>query len=56
MICSNFRGLLFKDSVTTSKRNIYNLMRSIDTYERNHNIVNEDASSYCGIPMPSNST
>ena len=47
--------MLFEDYVTTAKCDRYNLMCSIYAYERNHKLVNEEASSGGVRTQPSNS-
>ena len=56
MICSQWNGLLFEYCVTTAKRDIYNLMCSIGAYERDHKLLNEEASSGSVRVLPSDST
>ena len=54
-MCSQLNGSLLEDYFKTAKRGRYNLMCSIEAHERNHKLVNYDASSGGGIPLPSNS-
>ena len=56
MICSRWHGSLFEDYVTTSKRDIYNLMCPIEDHEIKQKSVNDEASSGGDIPLLSNST
>ena len=56
MICSQWHGSLFEYCVTTAKRDIHNLMCSIDAYERDHKLLNEEASSGSVRVIPSDST
>ena len=46
--------LAFEDYVTTSRRDRYNLMCSIEVHGRAHPTINDDTSSGGGIPLPSN--
>ena len=55
MISSWFHGLLFEDYVTTAKLYRNNIMCSIDTYEWNHNIINDETIGGSVIPLPLNS-
>ena len=40
MICSQLHGFYFEDCVTTTRRDIYNIMCSIEDHDREHPIVN----------------
>ena len=56
MICPQFYGSSFEDYVTTSRRDWYNIMFSIEGNERYHKSINYYSSSGGGIPPPYNST
>ena len=52
MICSLSHGSLFEDYITTTKRDRYNLMCSIESHERNHKLINDKEISGGGRPLP----
>ena len=52
--CLQYHGLLFEYYVTTTRRDIYNIMCSIEDHERERTNINYDASSGCGIPLSPN--
>ena len=52
----NYMSLVFEYYVTTARRDRYNLMCSIETHEKNHKCVYDEASSDGGRPLSSNST
>ena len=52
MIFSRLHGSVFEDYFTTSERDRYNLMRSIETHEGKLKYINYKAITYGGIPIP----
>ena len=52
MICSRLNGLIFEDYVTAANRDRYNLMHSIEAYERNQKYENDEANNGGGRPLP----
>ena len=51
-ICSLLHGFFFEYYVTTSKHDKYNLMCSIESHEKNHKHVNDQASNGGVRPLP----
>ena len=51
MICSQLYGLVFEDYVRTDRRDLYNLMYPIESHEREHKSLTDEASSGGGRPL-----
>ena len=55
-ICRKFHGKTFEGFIINARTDRYNIMFSIDAYEKEHQSSYDDVSSGGGCSLPSNST